>query len=316
MIAALGLAAMLAAATPAPRPGEPVIEQIRENALVGEFAALPDTTRHPAVIVLGGFEGGIPDEAYSFARQGYAALSVAYFGAGNLPKSADLVPVETVSRAVDYLRARPEVDPARIGIVGISKGAELALLGAARDARIKAVAVISPTAYVWFSPAFDGGPERSSWTADGGPVPFIPLDRGAEVNLARTYQAGSTFAFRDIYDPSLAAASPRVRASAAIPVERIGGPVLCIAGDADTEWNSAGACTTIAERRRGAHRDGGDVVAIEPKAGHQAALGGRPSPTVISAGRMKISLGGTVEGNVRGGADAWNRTLSFFARTL
>src|ERR1700733_3132 len=253
MIAALVLSAMvLAAATPVPRPGEPVEVQVHENALIGEFAAPSDNARHPAVIVLGGLDGGIPGEAYGFASQGYAAFSVAYFGADPLPKVIDQVPIERISRALDWLALRPEVDTARIGIVGISKGSELALLTAARDPRIKSVAVISPSAYVWFAPAFDGNPDRSSWTVNNGPLPFVPADTRAENELARTFQAGGTYQFRDLYDASLASANAATVAAATIPVERIAGPILCVAGDADREWDSAGACKTIAARRQAA----------------------------------------------------------------
>ena len=317
MIAALVLSALVAAAaSPAPRPGEPIEVDVRENALVGEFAAPSDSARHPAVIILGGLQGGIPTEASSFAHQGYAAFAVAYFGADPLPKTVDRIPLERVSRALDYLAARPEVDPARIGILGLSKGTELALLAAAREPRIKSVAVISPSAYVWFAPAFDAEPDRSSWTLNNGALPFIAPDRGAEAALAETYRSGGTYAFRDLYDASLAAASAATVASATIPVERIGGPLLCIAGADDREWDSAGACKTIAARRSAAHRDAGDQVAIEPGAGHALSLGGRPAPDVIPFGRMKMRLGGSVDANARGGADAWNRTLTFFARTL
>jgi dienelactone hydrolase len=317
MLAALVLAAALAAAaTPVPRPGAPVEVQVHENALVGEFAAPSDNARHPAVIVLGGLEGGIPSGAFGLAAQGYAAFGIAYFGTDPLPKAVDLIPIERVSRAIDWLADRPEVDSTRIGILGVSKGSELALLAAARDRRIKSVAVISPSAYVWFAPAYDGGGERSSWTVNNGPLPFVPIDQRAENELARTYESGGTFAFRGLYDASLAAASPSTIASATIPVERIAGPLLCIAGDDDREWDSAGACKIIAARRRAAHRDAVDQVAIEPGAGHAMSLGGRPAPDVIPSGRMKIRLGGSVDANARGGADAWNRTLTFFAHTL
>ena len=284
--------------------------------LVGEFAAPRDAGRQPAVIVLGGFEGGIPGEAFGFARAGYAALAIAYSGAAPLPRTADLVPVETVSQAVDYLRGRAEVNPERIGIVGISKGSELALLAAAGDARIKSVAVISPSAYVWFAPAFDGEPDRSSWTVNNGQLPFIPPDQRAEAALGQTYQSGGTYAFRDLYDASLGAASAETVARATIPAERIRAPILCIAGDDDREWDSAGACNLIAARRKAAHAASRDEVAIEPGAGHAMALGGRAVPDVIPAGKMKIRLGGSLAANTRAGADAWNRTLSFFARTL
>jgi dienelactone hydrolase len=316
MLAALALSALIAAAaTPAPRPGEPVSEQVHDNALVGEFVAPPDVARHPAVIVLGGFDGGVPTEAYGLARQGYAAFSVAYFNAPPLPKEADQVPVERVSRAIDYLLARPEVDPARIGILGVSHGGALALLAAARDQRIKSVAVVSGTAWVWFAPVFSGG-QGSSWEQNGAPLPYIRADDGGLRMLQHAYETNGTYAFRDLYDASFAAASRDAIARATIPVERIAGPILCVAGDEDLQWDSAGACKAIAAERSAAHRDARDQVAIEHNAGHQLGLGGRAMPDVIPAGKMKFRLGGNLEANTRAGADAWTRTLTFFARTL
>lgn len=316
MFAALALAVLVAAAPlPAPRPGEPIEEQIRQNSLVGQFAEPPDPGRHPAVIVLGGINGGIPHEALSFALLGYASFGVAYFGAPPLPNAVDGIPVETVSRAVDYLVARPDVDPARIGIVGLSTGGELALLAAARDSRIKTVAVISPSAYVWFATAFDGRPDRSSWTANNGPLPFIPpAQRGLDA-LSRAYDSNGTFAFRELYDASLAAATGDAIAGATIPVERIAGPILCLAGDDDREWDSAAACRTIAARRRDAQRGARDEVAIERGAGHALSLGS-PTPDVIPAGRMRFVLGGSPDANARAAADEWVKTVTFLAKTL
>jgi dienelactone hydrolase len=317
MIAALTLAAALAAPPAAPRPGEPVVERVQQNALIGEFAALPNVARRPAVIVLGGFEGGVPRDASAFASEGYAGFAVAYYAAGNLSKNLEDIPAETVSRAVDYLRARPEVDPNRIAVVGISKGAELALLAASRDPRVKSVVVLSPSAYVWFAPVFDGSSApRSSWYANGGPVSFVPFDIAAANKLAEAVRAGGSYAFRDLYDASLAAAPPATLTRAAIPVEQIAGPILCLAGDDDRQWNSAAACTTIAARRRAAHADPRDAVTVEPGAGHFLGLGGHGSPETISAGRLTLRMGGSPAANARAAADAWSRTLTFLARTL
>ena len=44
-------------------------------------------------------------------------------------------------RAVDFLEARPAVDPARIGCLGISGGGMITLFTAALDTRIKAALV-------------------------------------------------------------------------------------------------------------------------------------------------------------------------------
>ena len=48
-----------------------------------------------------------------------------------------------VSAAIDYLLKRPEVDPERLGIVGSSFGSLWGLRAAARDSRIKALAVVA-----------------------------------------------------------------------------------------------------------------------------------------------------------------------------
>jgi dienelactone hydrolase len=49
--------------------------------------------------------------------------------------------VAEVSRALDYLATRPEVDTARVGIMGISGGGMVTLFSAALDERLQAVAV-------------------------------------------------------------------------------------------------------------------------------------------------------------------------------
>lgn len=316
MIAALVLATLVAAASPEPHPGAPIEVEVHQNSLVGEFARPPDPGRHAAIIVLGGFNGGVPSEDFAFAELGYSALALAYFGAPPLPRGIDQIPVETVSHAIDWLTGNPEVDPSRIGVVGISDGAALALLAAALDPRIKTVAVISPTAYVWFAPVFDGGYDRSSWTARNVQLAFISPNTTAETSLAKADQSGGTYAFRDLYDASLASAPASTVASATIPVERIAGPILCIAGDDDRKWDSAGSCAVIAARRKAAHRDGRDEVVIEHGAGHALSFGGRPTPVTIPAGKMQLLMGGALDANARAAADEWSRTLSFLARAL
>ncbi len=316
MIAALVLATLLATASPPPAPGAPVEEDLHQNSLVGEFAHPPDPGRHAAVIVLGGFNGGIPAGAFDFARLGYSALALAYFGAKPLPNDLDRIPVETVSHAIDWLDGNPTVDPTRIGVVGVSDGAALALLAAALDPRIKAVAVVSPTAYVWFAAVFDGGYDRSSWTARNVQLAFIGPNAAAEAGFGAAFQKGGTYAFRDLYDASLSAAPAATVAAATIPVERIGGPILCVAGDDDRKWDSAGSCATIAARRKAAHRDARDQVTIEPGAGHALSIEGRPTPELLPAGKIQLRLGGTPEADARAAADERARVLSFLSRSL
>jgi acetyl esterase/lipase len=292
-------------------------EAVSRGTLVGTYYAPADGKKHAAVVVLGGSEGGFHDaDARRFAEHGYAALALAYFGVDPLPKQLSAIPIETVTTGIDWLAARPEVDPARIGIEGGSKGAELALVVASRDTRIRATAAIVPTALVWFGLAFGSGPETSSWSAKGIPLPYVPSDPVADAAVGQAYATHGTISFRDTFNASWNAASQAVRENAAIPVERIVGPILCVAGADDREWDSPGACRTIEARRRAAKHSAGDETVIEPDAGHLLPFSGTPVSGSLQAGPVTMQMGGTADGNGRGGADAFAHVLSFFARTL
>jgi hypothetical protein len=290
---------------------------VANRSLVGTFFARADGKRHPAIVVLGGSEGGLDEpDARILAEHGYAALAVAYFGIDPLPSKLAMIPVETVSRGIDWLAARPDVDDTRVGILGTSKGAELALLAATREPRIRATAVVAPTAYVWFGLNFGYGPETSSWSAGGAPVAYIPSDAAADAAIGRAFATGGPVAYRDTYNASYAAAPAAVREGATIPVERIAGPVLCVAGDDDQMWDSTAACRIVHDRRHAAGRDAKDEAAVEPGAGHALPFSGKPAPRSYPAGRATMMLGGTPEANGRGGADARDHVIAFFGRVL
>jgi dienelactone hydrolase len=317
LVAGALAAALLLAGAAAARADELVRLPVANGSLVGTFFAPADGKRHAAIVVLGGSEGGLHDEqARTLAEHGYAALALAYFGVDPLPKSLRAIPVETVTRGIDWLVARPEVDGARIGILGTSKGGELALLVASREPRIRATAAVVPSAYVWFDLAFDANPQTSSWSAAGAPVPFIPSDGAADAAVGRAFATGGSVSFRDTFTASYAAAPAAVRERATIPVERIAGPVLCIAGSDDREWDSAGACGIMQDRRHAAGRDAKDEVVVEAGAGHALPFSGKPAPRSYPAGPATIVLGGTPEANGRGGADAREHVIAFFKRAL
>jgi dienelactone hydrolase len=70
----------------------------RDGVVVGTFYTPYGKRVLPAVIVLGGSEGGtMRDRAALLASHGYAALALAYFGAPGLPQELDRIPVETVT---------------------------------------------------------------------------------------------------------------------------------------------------------------------------------------------------------------------------
>lgn len=109
--------------------------------------------KRPAVIVLHGSDGFVlgglwyKAAARRVAEGGYETYLVHYFnrtGDWRVTDEQDIhakVPVwtETTKAALDFVAARPEVDAARIGIVGVSLGGALAMMTAADEPRIKAM---------------------------------------------------------------------------------------------------------------------------------------------------------------------------------
>ncbi|MCA1592733.1 MAG: acyl-CoA thioesterase/BAAT N-terminal domain-containing protein [Acidobacteria bacterium] len=105
------------------------VRDVREEGLIGRVYELPTAGRRPAILVLTGGAGGIQNRfAPLLASHGYTVFSLAYFGVDPLPRDLREIPLEYCARAIAWLRSRPSVDGNRVGILGGSKGGELALL--------------------------------------------------------------------------------------------------------------------------------------------------------------------------------------------
>lgn len=113
---------------------------------------LPDANgqRFPAVIALHGSGGGhasMADPASLLAEQGFAVYVLHYFDRTGTTEIDGLqtifrhfpVWMKTLWDAVSFVAHQPQVDPERIGLLGFSLGAYLALSASAIDSRIKAV---------------------------------------------------------------------------------------------------------------------------------------------------------------------------------
>jgi carboxymethylenebutenolidase len=144
-----------------PGPGEQIGEGVRQSTAsyrskdkeIRIERYLPSAKgRYPAVLLLhgggAGFRGdvsGLRATARDFARRGYVALLPHYFEqTDTLVSDVPTVNREfvrrmgAISRGVDYARGLPEVDPERVGLIGWSLGASLALEVAAEDRHVAA----------------------------------------------------------------------------------------------------------------------------------------------------------------------------------
>lgn len=289
---------------------------------IGTICTPPGAGRHPAILLLGGSEGGdVLGRALAplVAQHGYLAASVAYFKEPGLPQTLVDVPVETIGRALAAIAARPDVDPNRIGILGGSKGGELALLAASTYPQIKAVVADVPSPFAWMGLGEYGVPMGCSWTLGGTPLPCVPPDTAAGEQIGASFTHGQPIRLRALYDASMNANPAAVRA-AFFPLERIHGPVLCLAGDDDQLWDSPAYCRMTAAYLQAHHHPYADRSIDYANAGHTflwAIHGPRSAITSIPlGGGASMELGGTVDGDLQAAAQAWPAIWQFLAQAL
>jgi dienelactone hydrolase len=291
------------------------------------FATSGGAARRPALIVLGGSEGGslaARTSAPLLASQGYAVLGLPYYSPPGwspqgptppelpaLPGSFVDIELARLAQARDWLARQPGVDASRIGVYGVSKGAEFALAAASRMPWIKAVAAIVPSDVIWEgwgnqAPEAD---KRSSFAWQGQALPWVPYEGFAE-EFAGAAQ-GKPIRIRRPLDKGRAAHPERV-AAARIEVEKIAVPVFLVGGGDDQVWDSAGMARAIAVRRAEAGLT--TVALVYPQAGHALSGHGWSPTTTYNEGLMKF--GGQPEADARAQGEAWPRLLAFLRESL
>ena len=285
---------------------------VRERGLVGMAYYPPGAGPHPAMIVLPGAEGGIPGpgaHAGGLASRGYVVLALGYFNAEGLPPLLQNIPIEYFATAVDWLKSQPSVEPTRIGVLGTSRGGELALLlGATYPSLFRVVVANVPSNVVW--PGLSDDSDTSAWTLNGKPLTRVPIHFTA---------ADLALSGRDRFLKRLKDTVAVARAE--IPVERIDGPVLMFSGKDDQLWPSDIFAARVVERLK-AHRFKHPVEHYSyENAGHQITR-----PFVQTAGVRQVSIhpvskrpnmfGGTPEGQARANEDSWQKLLAFVDKYL
>lgn len=249
--------------------------------------------------------------ALALGEHGLACLALAYFGADGLPSGIVEIPLEHVARAADWLARSSGVTSGPIGIVGGSKGAELALLAAATfPAVIGPVVGIAPASVVFFGLDRHGDDPsavlHSSWSLEGRPVPFVPYPEKAEP----AWSDGGV-AVAPIYEAALA--DTAAVQAAVIPVEQARGPLLLVVGDDDRMWPSARMAEMIVARMA-RHGRASDVVTLAyPGVGHRL-LGAAANARAGAQGPVTFDYGGTDEADAKAREDAW-REAGRFLRT-
>jgi hypothetical protein len=135
-----------------------VVSPVDRVTLAGSFTAPAAAGKHPAVLLLTGSGAQDRDEtilehrpfavlADHLTRAGVAVLRLDDRGIGGSGGRLSETGHDTLRRdaeaALTWLAAQPEVDPARVGLVGHSEGANVAMLTAAADRRVAFVVLLA-----------------------------------------------------------------------------------------------------------------------------------------------------------------------------
>lgn len=261
-------------------------ETVAGAGFYGDFfvpPAVPAGKRRPAVLIIGGSQGGLSSVilAAALASQGYPALAIAYFHAPGLPASLENIPLEYFAGALRWLRRQPQVNPARLLTLGISFGSEAALLVGARYPGLVHGVIGAVPSGVTTSPCPDC--DYPAWTLDGRPLPYT-----------RQFDAPAP-----------------ADAAAVIPAGRIDGPVFLVCGGADKSWDSCGYAKAIMSLLASHHDRYPRQLAAYPAAGHAV---GYLVPYLPGAGIPAPGDEGSSAGaNPAATAAVWPQLLRFLA---
>jgi dienelactone hydrolase len=296
--------------------------EVTEDGLVGVLYRPAGNRPLPAVLMLGGAEGGLhEDNAALLAAHGYVVLALAYYGMPGLPQTLTNIPVEYFGAALGYLAGRADISAGRIAVHGVSKGGEAALLIGSIYPAVRAVVSIVGGGLV--TQGISQDVETGSlleilrtpvpnWTYQGRELPYLPnvVTPRMEAGVAAGGPVSLGWAAPDLSDAGKVA-------EAAIPVERVVGPVLLISGADDQTYGPAFQEAAAQRLAAAGHRYPFRHIVYEG-AGHLfAAAPYRPTTQSVFPGPgVPFQYGGTPAADAAARHATWHETLRFLHQAL
>ncbi|KAM3938317.1 acyl-coenzyme A amino acid N-acyltransferase 1-like [Leptodactylus fuscus] len=273
--------------------------EVRQGRIRGALFLPPGEGPFRGVIDLFGGIGGLVEFRSSLlASRGFASLALAYFGYDDLPKTLDHIDLEYFEEAANFLLNHPKVSSAGVGIVGVSKGAEIALATACFVPQIVATICINGTVCV-----------------TGNDLSYGDLTiRGIPYQVEKALMTSSgAIDYRFVFgDPRLPENQDSV-----LPIEKARGPIMFLVGE-DDQCNDSVLYAKLSIAR--AEKFGKKDVSLRsyPGAGHLLEPPGSPlcTASLNSASDVSTMWGGELVGHCKAQEMSWRETLDFFRRYI
>jgi dienelactone hydrolase len=257
---------------------------VRDNGLAGIFFKPSGSSKYPAIIVVGGSEGGIGfgrNNGAVLASHSYATLGLAYFNYPGLPSDLINIPLEYFETAIRWLQSRDDIQTDKIAVVGLSRGAELALILGTTFPQIKSVVAYVPGDRIAGRRSGNNVGNQHAWTYRGTPLPI----------------------------------------NSPIPVEKINGPVLLISAGDDKIWPSAQMSERVIKKLSDNNFPYPYRNLYYKAAGHAGGFPYMPTTEETRPRRhpvlgVTVTSGGTPKENAFLRSDSWPQVLKFLEESL
>jgi hypothetical protein len=240
---------------------------------------------------------GVEVNAKLLASKGIATLALPICSYSTLKDEFSEIPLETVLDAIDYVKSLEFIDAHRIGLIGGSRGAELALKVASLRNDIKLVVASNPCDVINQSVVKQLTKSKSSWTLAGKPVTYSKIKK---VEVFKLYFnriiSQRSQSMQIVYNHNVQM----------IDVGLITAKVLLLAGSKDDRWQSL----YMAKRIKSSIDCGLNIY----ESGQ--VLGGPGCLPTTSFEQLSFSLGGTPEENGIAQNQSWQDVINFIKSSL
>lgn len=221
------------------------MQEYRTKEIYGD---LYENEGKPLVVILGGSRPGLPtplsEDLLDYLKLNYNVLLLAYFGAKDLPKTLERVPMEYFVNAISFIKEKHKIADNQVVVIGQSKGGEAALLLSNYMESAITIACV-PGCYVFqglpITPSNMAHP-KSSWSLNNKELPYIKfyIDEDAlrdaeNKNFCRCYEKSIEKNFnRD----------------ASIDIDNYKGKILLLSAENDKYWPSKKMSNILVENSK------------------------------------------------------------------
>ncbi|XP_044121185.1 acyl-coenzyme A amino acid N-acyltransferase 2-like isoform X2 [Neovison vison] len=273
--------------------------QVREGRVRGALFLPPGEGPFPGVIDLFGGRGGLVEfRASLLAAHGLAVLALAYFAYEDLPELLQEIDLEYFEEAANLLLAHPKVQTPGIGVISVSKGAEIGLAMACFLKQVVATVCINgSTAICEF------------------PLRYKDLVIAPIPTFMERLQFDISGAVRLLHyrgDPR-----DKVNQRSVLPVEKAQGSILFIVGENDECSKSREYAEQALHQLQNHGRNNGRML-VYPGAGH--LIEPPYAPLCYASPNLKLSSpllwGGEPTAHAAAQEHSWGEILKFFRQHL